>query len=475
MHRKQILQYNMAQNQAFQIPSSYAFANYEQMFQPLQIGNPQGQAYPLNYSQRQQEEDNIMGGGQNLMSSPSNNYQPQQLQQQQQQNLSQFIATQPTPQIIPTQRMQFLRDQQANGIIHSGGLVKDPSQKSIEQNAYGGSPFDYRLEAPRKQTNVDILAKQLQSMPQEDQIQKYMQLIIREHELQTNRMSRDTSPAPANTQQYQHVRNQSHDNSYIQNQSTLIKSNTPLYMQAPYYYPSQPLDLNSGRGQPSPLKVGSQILLEKKDLANLRLKTQDIDGAQPRNLNILKGRRHKDFFNEYKDLNEIYNKIGYQQLNDPLHHEAIDHYTDSEVRNHAKSSTRISNSPAPSYSYPHGYNQFAGVTNLTKPTDSQLSNYKQLDHETRESLNQRKREALFNGGAGQIKPQFIAFDKGNRLIELANGGRPGNLMKMPNPAASGAGPQTSNNQEYGKYVNNPAPIPEWIQQGHRKIQFQFQR
>ena len=50
----------------------------------------------------------------------------------------------------------------------------------------------------------------------------------------------------------------------------------------------------------------------------LRLKTQDIDGAKPRDLSILKGRRHKDFFNDYNQLNDVYNKISYQKLNDPL-------------------------------------------------------------------------------------------------------------------------------------------------------------
>lgn len=46
--------------------------------------------------------------------------------------------------------------------------------------------------------------------------------------------------------------------------------------------------------------------------------TNDIDGAQPRNLSITKGRRHKDFFNDNKQMNEIYNKVGYQMLNDPI-------------------------------------------------------------------------------------------------------------------------------------------------------------
>jgi hypothetical protein len=59
--------------------------------------------------------------------------------------------------------------------------------------------------------------------------------------------------------------------------------------------------------QASPLKSGSRLIMQR-DL-DYRLTTNDIDGAQPRNLNILKGRKHQNFFNDYSELNEVYNKI----------------------------------------------------------------------------------------------------------------------------------------------------------------------
>ena len=37
--------------------------------------------------------------------------------------------------------------------------------------------------------------------------------------------------------------------------------------------------------------------------------TEDIEGARPKDLSVLKGRRHRDFFSDYNDLNNVYNKI----------------------------------------------------------------------------------------------------------------------------------------------------------------------
>jgi len=39
------------------------------------------------------------------------------------------------------------------------------------------------------------------------------------------------------------------------------------------------------------------------------LLTEDIEGARPKDLSVLKGRRHRDFFSDYNDLNNVYNKI----------------------------------------------------------------------------------------------------------------------------------------------------------------------
>lgn len=103
-------------------------------------------------------------------------------------------------------------------------------------------------------------------------------------------------------------------------------------MQAPYYYPSQPLDMPKALPPQSlgisPLKSGSRLILQSD--FNRRLVTDDIDGAKPKNLSVLKGRRHRDFFNEYRELNEVYNKIGYQQLNDPIQFEANENTVHSD-------------------------------------------------------------------------------------------------------------------------------------------------
>ena len=51
------------------------------------------------------------------------------------------------------------------------------------------------------------------------------------------------------------------------------------------------------------------------------LLTNDIEGAKPKDLSVLKGRRHRDFFSDYNELNEVYNKIQDQKLNDLLNYQ----------------------------------------------------------------------------------------------------------------------------------------------------------
>jgi hypothetical protein len=129
-----------------------------------------------------------------------------------------------------------------------------------------------------------------------------MDFIIQQHE-QQQRVPRDPSPPMTHRPviaPYQQ---------YPQDQAPIApKSPTPSYLQAPYFNPLHPHTLNPPmRG--SHLKTGSRIILQRE--VDQRLTTQDIEGARPRDLSITKGRRHKDFFNEYSELNEIYNKIGY--------------------------------------------------------------------------------------------------------------------------------------------------------------------
>ena len=51
--------------------------------------------------------------------------------------------------------------------------------------------------------------------------------------------------------------------------------------------------------------------------------TNDIEGARPKDLSVLKGRRHRDFFSDYNELNEVYNKIQDQKLNDLLNYQNL--------------------------------------------------------------------------------------------------------------------------------------------------------
>ena len=95
----------------------------------------------------------------------------------------------------------------------------------------------------------------------------------------------------------------------------MLINGMPLWQQAPYYYPESSY-VRSHVDENSPLKNNSKMILQKG--IERRLMTNDIDGAQPRNLSILKGRKHKDFFYENSDMNEIYNKVGFQRLNDPI-------------------------------------------------------------------------------------------------------------------------------------------------------------
>jgi hypothetical protein len=103
-----------------------------------------------------------------------------------------------------------------------------------------------------------------------------------------------------------------------------MPSQPPIWQLAPYYYPEQAAKDSPQKviDPSSPLKSSTKLILQRG--VERRLMTNDIEGAQPRSLQILKGRRHKDFFQEDVQMNQIYNRIGYQNLNNPLHHEGND-------------------------------------------------------------------------------------------------------------------------------------------------------
>ncbi len=81
-------------------------------------------------------------------------------------------------------------------------------------------------------------------------------------------------------------------------------------MNAPYYYPEPtPRETPVKSIEPSPLKTSTKLILQRG--VERRLMTNDIEGAQPRSLQVLKGRKHKDFFHDNTEMNHIYNRIGF--------------------------------------------------------------------------------------------------------------------------------------------------------------------
>jgi len=59
-------------------------------------------------------------------------------------------------------------------------MQRDASLSSLESK--GKARYNYNPEPYWKPTNVDIVAKHLQNNTPEDQIEKYMQYIINQHE-----------------------------------------------------------------------------------------------------------------------------------------------------------------------------------------------------------------------------------------------------------------------------------------------------
>ena len=94
--------------------------------------------------------------------------------------------------------------------------------------------------------------------------------------------------------------------------------------------------------------------------------------------------------------------------------------------------------------------------------ESEMSNYRDSEH------SQKKREALFQGGAGQYKPSTHIFIN-NKLVPLTEGTDASALMNMgiANPN------QTSLNREYGIFKQSNVPVPDWMQQ--KKVFFLDQR
>jgi hypothetical protein len=133
-----------------------------------------------------------------------------------------------------------------------------------------------------------------------------MDFIIHQHEAANQQKSNPQTQRDQSYQQSSPQQKEGHD---------VLINGMPLWQQAPYYYPESSY-VRSHVDESSPLKNNSKLILQKG--IERRLMTNDIDGAQPRNLSILKGRKHKDFFYENSDMNEIYNKVGFQRLNDPI-------------------------------------------------------------------------------------------------------------------------------------------------------------
>ena len=86
----------------------------------------------------------------------------------------------------------------------------------------------------------------------------------------------------------------------------------------------------------------------------------------------------------------------------------------------------------------HGWKQ----TGESGHSESQMSNYTKPDNlET-----QKRREALFQGGAGQVKPQSFVF-LNRKMIELQNGTDASTLLNMGVNHSN----MTSLNHDYGKF------------------------
>ncbi len=78
---------------------------------------------------------------------------------------------------------------------------------------------------------------------------------------------------------------------------------------------------------------------------------------------------------------------------------------------------------------------------------------------------QRKKEALFNGGAGQIQPTNHAFLDNKRFVRLTPPGtKVGAIINMGHEPEV----ERSGNQ-YGKF--NKDPVPYWILNNNRQVQF----
>jgi hypothetical protein len=82
-------------------------------------------------------------------------------------------------------------------------------------------------------------------------------------------------------------------------------------------------------------------------------------------------------------------------------------------------------------------------------------------------LQQKKREALFNGGAGQIQPTNHAFMENKRFVRLTPPGtKVGAIINMGQHAD-----HIRSGHEYGKFNEGKVPVPYWILNNNRRVRF----